>query len=645
MDILKRMQELIAVLNKYAYEYYVLDNPTVSDKEYDELYDELVVLEKQSGVVFDDSPTKRVGGEPIQKFVQHKHINRLYSLDKCKTFDELISWDDKLVKMFGGPIEYTLEYKLDGLTLCLTYENGKLSVASTRGNGVVGEDVTEQVKTIKSVPLSIPHKGLMEVQGEGIMRLSSLAAYNAVAKEPLKNARNGVAGAIRNLDPKVTASRNLDVIFYNVNYSDEDISSQQKMIEVLKENHFKTEKLLITSDINEIISEISKIDRDNLDFAIDGMVVKVNDVAVREKLGFTDKFPRWAIAYKFEAEEVSTLLNNVVWQVGRTGKVTPIAEVAPVELCGAIVKRATLNNYGDIQRKKIKIGSKIFIRRSNDVIPEVLGVAEELNGKDVVMPVECPSCGEKLFENGANLFCPNEYGCRTQIVARLSHFCEKDCMDIDGLSEKTIGLLYDKLGVNSFERIYELTYDDLYGLEGFKERKINNLIKSIRSSKNDVDLAHFINALGILNVGKKLASDLAKKFLTIDALVAADIDDLLSLSDMGPITAECIINYFIKHKTVIENLKKMGINPTFSVRNEDGVFARQKVVLTGTLSNFKRSVAAEMIEKLGGEVQSSVTSETTLVIAGENAGSKLEKAKKNGIKIIDENEFISLANT
>ncbi|MBR2967892.1 MAG: NAD-dependent DNA ligase LigA [Clostridia bacterium] len=644
MENLEKMKQLIDKLNKYAYEYYVLDNPTVSDKEYDALYDELCELERQSGHVFPDSPTRRVGGDPIEKFAEHKHINRLYSLDKCKTFDELIEWDSKLVKALGRPIEYTLEYKLDGLTLCLTYENGHLSVASTRGNGVVGEDVTEQVKTIKSVPLSIPHKGIMEVQGEGIMRVSALNEYNKTAAVPLKNARNGVAGAIRNLDPKVTASRNLDVIFYNVNYIEDDIPSQQKMIDLLKENHFKTEKLLITSDINRIIEEIKGIDRSKLDFVIDGMVIKVNEVSIRESLGFTDKFPRWAIAYKFEAEETTTTLNDVVWQVGRTGKITPIAELDAVELCGAMVKRATLNNYGDIKRKGVKIGSKVFIRRSNDVIPEVLGVADQQGGKEVELPTVCPSCKSQLIENGANLFCPNEYGCKPQITGRLVHFCEKECMDIEGLSEKTLGFLFDKIGLNSFEGLYALTKDDLDGLEGFKDKKIANLIGGIQKSK-DADLAHFINALGILNVGKKLAQDLAKEFRSIDALMAADKDRLLLIPDMGPITADCIIEYFSKHSAKIHNLMSLGINPKFEIANSTGVFSGQKVVLTGTLAQFKRSQAAEIIQKNGGEVQSSVTSTTTLVIAGEAAGSKLDKARKLGVKIIDEKEFIDLINS
>ena len=329
MDNVERMKELVALLNKYGYEYYVLDEPTVSDKQYDELYNELLALEKTSGVILPDSPTRKVGGDPIKEFVPHIHLKRLYSLDKCNSFDELRSWDAK-IKAIAPDAEYTLEYKLDGLTLCLTYENGLLTCASTRGNGEVGEDVTAQVRTIKSVPLSVQYKGIFEAQGEGIMRLSALKKYNETALEPLKNARNGVAGAIRNLDPKVTASRNLDVIFYNVNYIEEsDLSTQQDYISFLKKYGFKTEKLLVTKDINEIISTIGSVDRDKIDFLIDGMVIKVNDLKLREKLGYTEKFPRWAMAYKFEAEETSTVLNDVVWNVGRTGKLTPLALLDP----------------------------------------------------------------------------------------------------------------------------------------------------------------------------------------------------------------------------------------------------------------------------------------------------------------------------
>ena len=642
---MSRMEELVEILNMYAYRYYVLDEPIISDGQYDKLYDELVALEKQEGRVLATSPTRRIGGEPIKAFEQHTHLNKLYSLDKRNSFEELREWDDKLRKSFGGKVEYTLEYKLDGLTLCLTYENGMFKTASTRGNGVVGENVTAQVSTIKSIPLEIPFKGTVEVQGEGIMRLSALEKYNKTAKEPLKNARNGVAGAIRNLDPKVTASRNLDIIFYNVNYvsGGERPTTQKQCIDFLKANRFKTEMLFSTDDIEEIIEKIQSVDKGKLDFLIDGMVIKVNDFAIRERLGYTDKFPRWAIAYKFEAEEAVTKLKDVVWQVGRTGKLTPLGKLEPVELCGATIRKATLNNYGDILRKKIKIGSTVFIRRSNDVIPEILGIAEELDGKEIVAPKVCPACGTETVENGANLFCPNEYGCPPQICGKIEHFCSKPCMDIEGVSEKTVERLHETLGVTKATDLYRLTADDLKKIEGFKDKKTSNFLKSVEDSKN-VSLGAFINALGIPNVGRKTAEDLAEVYAGIDALAAASEQELTAIRDVGEIVARSIVEYFDRHRAVIAEFKSLGIDPVFKAAEGGGAFGGMKVVLTGKIS-MPRGEAQKLIEERGGKVQSSVTKETDLVIAGEDAGSKLDKAKTLGVKIIDDNEFKRLLNS
>ena len=540
-----RMKDLVALLNKYAYHYYVLDEPIVADKQYDELYNELLALEEKTGVRLPDSPTRRIGGEPIKEFRPHTHLHKLYSLDKCNSYDELRAWDEKIKKVAPETV-YTLEYKLDGLTLCLTYDNGLFTGAATRGNGETGEDVTEQVLTIKSIPLSVPYKGRFEAQGEGIMRLSALEKYNRTAAEPLKNARNGVAGAIRNLDPKVTASRNLDVIFYNVNYVEgTSIPSQRDNIAFLKENGFKTEKLFTSGDMEKIIDEIESVNRGALDFLIDGMVIKVDDVTLREKLGYTDKFPRWAMAYKFEAEETTTILKSVTWNVGRTGKLTPLAHLEPVELCGATIRKATLNNYGDILRKKVKIGSRVFIRRSNDVIPEILGVAEDNDGKPIVPPEVCPACGAKLYEDGAHIFCPDEYGCRPQVIGRLEHFTSKECMDIRGISEKSIAQLYDNLGVRSIIDLYSLTADELKKLDGFKDKKAENFVSSIEKSKS-APLDRFINALGIENVGKKSAKDLARVFGSIDALAAASREQLLSVPDVGEVVADCIAQYLAK---------------------------------------------------------------------------------------------------
>ena len=638
-----KMRELVDLLNKYAYEYYVLDNPTVSDKEYDVLYDQLVALEKQSGEVLFDSPTRRVGGAPISAFKKHKHIQKLYSLDKATSFDELVSFDNK-IKKEGCENEYTVEYKFDGLTICLTYDQGKFVCASTRGNGVEGEDVTAQVLTIKSFPLSIDFKGKIEVQGEAIIRLSVLEEYNKTATEILKNARNAVAGAIRNLDPKITEKRHAEIMFYNVNYIEgKDFLTQAQSVEFLRANGFKVHPFLrVCKGVEAVMSAIKEIEnsRKTLDILTDGAVVKLNDVKNREKLGNTDKFPRWAIAFKFEAEEITTILKDVLWQVGRTGKLTPLGILEPTELAGATVRKATLNNFGDLQRKGVKIGARVLVRRSNEVIPEILGTTEIFKHcLDVEKPTICKACGSELVEIGANLFCPNE-NCKPRVVAKLTNFASKNGFDIEGFSEMTAELLFEKLNVKNFSDLFVLDRNKLLELEGFKDAKTDNLLTSIENSKK-VDFNNFIYALGIDNVGKKTARDLSKTFSDYESLKNADKESLLSISDVGGIMAEGICKYFANEKNLIEiqKLFDLGVEIIYSTEQKTGVFSGEKVVLTGTLSDYKRDQAGKIIEELGGEVQSSVSKTTTLVLAGENAGSKLDKAKKLGIKIIDEQTF------
>ena len=638
------MRELIDQLNKWAYEYYVLDNPSVSDREYDKLYDELRALEESTGKVEFDSPTKRVGGEPIKGFEKHAHISRLYSLDKSVTYDELDAFFTRIKKVEDNP-EYTVEYKFDGLTMCLTYDGGKFVRATTRGNGVEGEDVTAQCLTIKSFPLVIPYKGTLEVQGEAVIRLSVLEEYNKTAKEQLKNARNAVAGAIRNLDPKITAERKPEILFYNVNYMSEgELPSQTAHFDFLKEQGFKVfEFLRLCKNEDEVKAAIEEIEieRKNLDVLTDGAVIKLNTTKVRDILGYTDKFPRWAMAYKFEAEESITTVKEVVWQVGRTGKLTPLAIVEPVELAGATVRKATLNNFGDLTRKDVKVGSKVLIRRSNEVIPEILGAVEHVEGSlNVEKPKNCPFCGSSVEEVGANLFCPNKY-CPPRVVGKVEHFASKDAMDIEGLSEKTAELMYDKLALRECSQVYNYTYEDFASLEGFKDKKINNLLGAIEKSKT-VSLERFIFALGIDGVGKVAAKDLVKAFKNIDNLKGASKDELLELENVGEITAEAIVNWFKDEKNLAEvnNLLAAGVNPQTAQKNViSSIFWGQFVVLTGTLQDFKRSEAQKIIEENGGECQPSVTAKTTLVIAGESAGSKLDKAKKLGIKIIDEATF------
>lgn len=644
-----RMKELVEQLNKYAHEYYVLDNPTVSDKEYDRLYDELVALEKSTGEILFNSPTRRVGGEPISSFKKHKHIERLYSLDKATEYDQLIAFNKRISKE-NQDVEYTVEYKFDGLTICITYDEGKFVCASTRGNGVEGEDVTAQVLTIKSFPLAIDFKGKLEVQGEAIIRLSVLEEYNKTATEILKNARNAVAGAIRNLDPKVTEKRHPEIMFYNVNYIEgKEFNTQVESVEFLRENGFKVHPFLrVCPNINAVMSAIKEIEntRKTLDILTDGAVVKTNDIKRREQLGNTDKFPRWAIAFKFEAEETTTIIKDVIWQVGRTGKLTPLGLLEPTELAGATVKKATLNNYGDILRKGVLIGARVLVRRSNEVIPEILGTTEVFeNCKPVVKPTICEFCGSEIVEVGANLFCPNK-SCRPRVIAKIVNFACKNGFDIDGFSEMTAGLLFDEFGVQNFSDLFTLDREKLLKLEGFKDAKTDNLLTSIENSKN-IDFDKFIYALGIDNVGKKTAKDLSKNFVDINELMLANKEKLTNVSDIGEIVADCIVNYFTDTENVeqINKLFELGVNVKYQKEDIQGVFSNEKVVLTGTLTDFKRDEASKIIESLGGEILSSVSKSTTMVLAGENAGSKLEKAKKLGVKIIDEETFKVLIKT
>ncbi len=646
---MERMKELVEQLNKYAHEYYVLDNPTVSDKEYDKLYDELVALEKSTGEVLFDSPTRRVGGQPISSFKKHKHIQRLYSLDKATEYEQLIAFNKRINKD-NQDSEYTVEYKFDGLTICLTYNEGKFICASTRGNGVEGEDVTAQVLTIKSFPLAIEFKGKLEVQGEAIIRLSVLEEYNKTATEILKNARNAVAGAIRNLDPKVTEKRRAEIMFYNVNYIEgREFKTQVESVEFLRQNGFKVHPFLrVCPNIDAVMSAIKEIEnsRKTLDILTDGAVVKLNDIKRREELGNTDKFPRWAIAFKFEAEETTTIINDVVWQVGRTGKMTPLGLLEPTELAGATVRKATLNNYGDIKRKGVLIGARVLVRRSNEVIPEILGTTEVFEHcKPVIKPTICEYCGSEVIEVGANLFCPNK-NCRPRIIAKIVNFACKNGFDIDGFSEMTAGLLFDEFNVQNFSDLFTLDREKLLKLEGFKDAKTDNLLTAIENSKT-IDFDKFIYALGIDNVGKKTAKDLAKNYADIRELMVATKEQLISIADIGEIVGDCVVNYFTDSENIdqINKLFDLGVNIKYQKESAQGVFSNEKVVLTGTLTEFKRDQASKIIESLGGEILSTVSKSTTLVLAGENAGSKLDKAKKLGIKIIDEETFKVLIKT
>lgn len=653
------MRELIDRLNDYAHAYYVLDAPKVSDKEYDELFDELLRLEADTGIVLPDSPTLRVGGEPVTAFEQHTHIERLWSLDKIRSREELVLWmdrSDKLKREFennsGNPLpqsEYVLEYKFDGLTVNLTYDGGKLVYAATRGNGITGEGILEQAKTIRDVPLAINYMGKLEVQGECYMKLSVLDELNSSTGEHLKNARNAAAGALRNLDPKVTAGRRLSFFCYNIGYAEgARFSSHTELMDFLKKNGFKISPYMhVCRDAATIIDDIKEVEthRGELDFLIDGMVIKINDIATRDALGYTDRFPRWAVAYKFTAEETTTTINSITWEVGRTGKLTPLARLAPVELAGATIARATLNNYDDILRKRVGAGSKVFIRRSNDVIPEILGCVDDgAPIAEVERPSVCPACGAHVEQRGANIFCTNSLTCTPQIVARLVHYASRDAMDIETFSDKTASQFVESLNIITIPQLYRLTIDELLSLNKFKQKKAQNLLSAIERSKRR-PLSSFLFALGIPNVGIKTARILSKRFLTLKAVRRAGYDELIAIKDIGDIVARGIVDFFSDESisSAIDEILSYGVKPEDEESGEiQSSIAGKTIVVTGTMKRMDRSGIEALIESLGASASGSVSKKTDYVVAGESAGSKLNKANELGITVISEDKFFEM---
>ncbi|MEX2459879.1 MAG: NAD-dependent DNA ligase LigA [Paenibacillaceae bacterium] len=666
---LERMKQLIAEINYHNKLYYTLDQPKITDKQYDALYDQLTALEKETGFVFPLSPSRRIGDALLKGFDSYKHRAKLWSLDKAQNKTDLITWHTRAMKLWEQynaaypddtlpPLSFAVEMKFDGLSLNLTYEHGDLVQAATRGNGVVGESILAQVMTIRSIPLQIPYKdGIVEIQGEGMMFLSVLEQYNKTAAEPLKNARNAAAGALRNLNPQTTAERRLNAFFYNVGYSDHlQFNNHQEMVAFMRDIGLKINPYIQYFDsMEEVADELERLAEVRLtfDYLIDGGVVKIADMRTREVFGYTEKFPRWAVAFKFEAEEAETTLLSVSWDVGRTGKLTPVATVEAVDLAGVTVQKCTLNNRGDIERKNLQhaLGSLVLIRRSNDVIPEILGKANEAeDGVEIVYPVNCPACGSLVEERGAHIFCPNRLDCPPQLIGRITHFASRDAMDIDTFSIATAEQLYHERDVKDPADLYELTYEQLVGLERFGEKKAKKLLEAIEKSKKP-DLAAFLFALGIANTGKTTTKVLADHFGNLQALLAAGLDELITLPDVGGIVAESIVSFFTdpRMRTSIERMLASGVEPSTSLRtviaDEGHIFFGKTIVLTGSLPTLSRDEAGKMLEAVGAKISGSVSKKTDFVIAGESAGSKLTKAQELGIRIIDsEEELLRLLN-
>ena len=658
MDKKKLIEELVEELNKYSYEYYVLGNSSVTDKDYDKKYYELVDLEKETGYKLPYSPTQRVGDVILPEFKKYTHKARLWSLDKAQTLEEIREWHNRNVKFLEEynrtsdeelpPLKYILTKKFDGLTINLSYdENGVLVTGATRGTGAIGEDVTAQVKTIKSIPLKIDCHDFLEIHGEAIMTTEAFEKYNSEAETPLKNLRNGAAGALRNLNVAETAKRNLSAFFYDVGYKEgAPFKTYMEMLNFIKTKGFPMDDYIREcTTLDEIQKEIDYIRdiRFDLNYDIDGLVIAIDDIRTRELLGYTVKFPKWAIAYKFEAQEATTKLLDVEWNVGRSGRVSPTAILEPVELAGVTVKRATLNNMDDIARKGVRLGAEVFVRRSNDVIPEIMGVVpESLEGtKEIEEPKVCPACGAHLVHEGVHIYCENTLGCKPQMVKTIVHFAGREAMNIAGFSEKTAEQLFEKLDIRDISDLYKLEYEKLLDLDKFGPKKAQNLLDAIEKSK-DCTLEAFLYSLGIPNVGVKTAKDLVKRFESLENLEKATFEELVSVQDVGDIVARSIIEFFKEERTlkVINELLSLGVNPHYEKKEVlESPFMGKTVVVTGTLENYSRTSIKEKLESLGAKVSGSVSKKTDFVIAGEAAGSKYDKAKSLGVTILSEEEF------
>lgn len=657
------MREIVEELNKYSYEYYVLDLPSISDIEYDKKYDELRALERELEEILPHSPTQRIGDVVLPEFKKHYHRAPLWSLDKAQNLNDLKEWHKKNIRAIEEynnthgdklpPIVYIITKKFDGLSVNLTYnEDGILITGASRGTGELGEDITAQVKTIKEIPLKINNSSFIEIHGEAIMTKTAFERYNKSATVPLKNLRNGAAGALRNLNVKETAKRNLSAFFYDVGYKEgvqfntyEEMYSFIKKMGLPVDSYFK-----VCNTFEDIEKEIRYIEsiRNDLDYDIDGAVIAINDIATREYLGYTIKFPKWAIAYKFEAQEATTTLLEVEWNVGRSGRVTPTAILEPIELGGVTVKRATLNNMDDILRKGVKVGSEVFVRRSNDVIPEIMGVVDSslATAQDILPPEYCPSCGSKLLQEGVHYFCDNTLSCKPQMVKSIVHFASREAMNIEGFSEKTAEQLFEKLDIKSISDLYRINKEQLLTLDKFGEKKATNLLNSIENSK-ECDLAAFIYSLGIPNVGKKTAKDLVKVFKSLTKLQSATMEELTGIQDIGDIVARSILDFFSSSKVreSINELIQLGIKPHYEevLINTENPFQGKTAVVTGTLVNFSRTEIKEKLEGLGVKISSSVSKKTDFVLVGKEPGTKYDKAIELGIKILNEEEFLKLA--
>ena len=661
MDIVEakqRVHEITSLLNKYNYEYYVLDNPSVDDAEYDRLMNELIMLEGAYPELKSPlSPTSRVGGQVVSSFRKIVHKRMMLSLANAFNEDDLRAFDKRVKDALGvDNVEYVAEMKIDGLAMSLTYVDGKFDYAATRGDGTTGEDVSSNVLTIKSIPSSISTFKEVEVRGEVYMPKKVLASLNKERSQKgealLANARNAAAGSIRQLDSSIAASRKLDAYwYYFVNASDFGFKKHSDALDYIQSLGFRTNpERRICKGIEEVLKFVEEytLKRPSLPYDIDGLVIKVNDMTKYDTIGYTAKTPKWAIAYKFPPEEVVTKLKDIIFTVGRTGKITPNAVLDPVRVQGSMIARATLHNEEFVVSKDIRVGDYVVLRKAGDVIPEVVRVVKERREEGTLpfkMTSSCPICGVPLIQKDAIHYCSNTK-CDARHIEGLIHYCSKDAMDIDGLGDKIIEYFFNQKFIHSIPSIYRLEQyaQDIKITDGFGEKSVVKLLQGIEKSKSN-SLERLLFGLGIKEVGVKTAKTLASYFVTMEALEKATYDDLLLVPDIGDISARSIVDYFLEedNKKMIEELKELGINMKYlgkPVSSKKTYFTGKTCVLTGTLANFGRKEATEILESYGAKVTSSVSKSTSLVIFGTEAGSKLDKANALGIETMDEEEFM-----
>ena len=658
MDTVKRIQELREIINYHNTRYYVEDNPEISDFEYDALYRELEKLEEaQPELVTPESPTQRVGGQILTGFDKVEHVVQMQSLNDVFSPDELIAFDRRVREAIGDEIEYVVEKKIDGLSVSLEYENGIFVRGSTRGDGFIGEDVTQNLRTIQSIPLVLREKiPLLEVRGEVFISKDDFMAMNEEQEElgqPLfANPRNAAAGSLRQLDPKITAKRKLDIFLFNIQRLEgKTVETHSQTLELMKSLGFKISPgYKVCGSIGEVLKEIELIGeaRGDFGFEIDGAVVKVNSLAQREVLGSTIKTPKWAAAYKYPAEKKQTLIRDIWVNVGRTGVLTPNAVLEPVRLAGTTVSRATLHNMDYIRDKQIRIGDTVWVQKAGDIIPEVLEAVPEMrNGseREFTMPEKCPVCGaEVMREEGQAAYRCMGIECPAQLSRSIEHFVSRDAMNIDGMGSAIVNMLLDKDFIKGVADLYylHLRKDELADLERMGKKSVENLLNSIEKSKqNNID--RLIYGFGIRNIGLRAAQLLAENFESVDALAQAGVEDIRRINEFGEISAQSIVHFFKQEQTTdtVEKLRAAGVNLISTGKRQviDNRFEGQTFVLTGTLPTYTRPEASEIIARFGGKTSGSVSKKTDYVLAGEEAGSKLDKALQLGVKVIDENQF------